>query len=228
MILLLFPYPLPRFPTSQPLTPTFQPFPLPPLYTRNPYSLHTPYGVGALRCSQRDWRGFSYAHLLNTRHGGAGVLAGVGESGGGNGGSGSGGGAGGTAVGALGGGGGTGGIENADTEGGIGGGGGVGSGGTGGIEGDDGAEAPYKAGFLDDPALKVGKHRYMTRGDQNTGPVVSVFARGLDPPRPDWRHVRVGVCICVVELGGRREAPLFVASVELHRPRVLDLTRCEL
>lgn len=127
----------------------------------------------------RDWRGFSYAHLLKPRHVGAGCLAGISESGGGSGGSGGGGGVGGAAVGVLTVGGGTGGIENADGEGGIGaaggGSGGNGGGGSGGVEGDDGAEAPYKAGFLDDPALKVGKHRYMTRGDQNTGPVVSVL-----------------------------------------------------
>lgn len=72
-----------------------------------------------------------------------------------------------------GGGGGGGHIEHSDGEGGA----GVGSGTVGGEggagRGVEGGEAPYKAGFLDDPALKLGKHRHMTRGDQNTGPVVS-------------------------------------------------------
>lgn len=46
-------------------------------------------------------------------------------------------------------------------------------------------EAPYRytAGFLDNPALKVGKHRHVTRGDRNTGPVVSSVDGG-------WRRCK--------------------------------------
>ena len=52
--------------------------------------------------------------------------------------------------------------------------GGVAAGGDGGGRGAaEVGEAPYVAGFLDDPALKVGKHRHVARGDRNTGPVVS-------------------------------------------------------
>lgn len=72
------------------------------------------------------------------------------------------------AVGGVTGGGGN--LEHSDGEGG--GGGSVGGDGGGGRSVGEGTEAPYKVGFLDDPALKLGKHRHMTRGDQNTGPVV--------------------------------------------------------
>lgn len=61
-------------------------------------------------------------------------------------------------------------LDHSDGEGGgVGGPGGDGSSG----RDADGPEPPYRAGFLDDPALTLGKHRHMTRGDQTTGPVVS-------------------------------------------------------
>ena len=118
----------------------------------------------------RDWRGFSYAHLLlastggdlggdNGSGGGAPsvVGSGVGGTEAGDGGS--------KESGALLPGGGSAGVNGGD-----GGGGGDGAGG-------EAKKAPYKAGFLDDPALKVGRHRHMTRGDQHTGPVVRCFCR---------------------------------------------------
>eukprot|EP00903_Cladosiphon_okamuranus_P014893 g13791.t1 len=124
-------------------------------------------GAEAFEIPKRDWRGFSYAHLLLPCTGGDLVGDNVGL------------GAASSIVGS-----GVGGIEAGDggttKEGGalMPGGGSVGAGVADGGGGGDGAggeakKAPYKAGFLDDPALKVGRHRHMTRGDQHTGPVVS-------------------------------------------------------
>lgn len=90
--------------------------------------------------------------------------------------------AGGATAAILGGGGGGGGGVESEGEGTIGGGSVSGGGGIGdGGDGAGGENIPYKAGFLDDPALKVGRHRHMTKGDRNTGPVVSVvFASSVD------------------------------------------------
>ncbi|CAN0279379.1 unnamed protein product [Ectocarpus sp. 6 AP-2014] len=116
-------------------------------------------GAEAFQIPKRDWRGFSYAHLLPASTGAPGGDSSVGST------------AGGATAAILGGGGA--GVES-EGEGTIGGGSVSGAGGIG--DGGDGAgseKMPYKAGFLDDPALKVGRHRHMTKGDRNTGPVVS-------------------------------------------------------
>ncbi|CAN0321720.1 unnamed protein product [Ectocarpus sp. 12 AP-2014] len=116
-------------------------------------------GAEAFQIPKRDWRGFSYAHLLPASTGAPGGDSSVGST------------AGGAAAAILGGGGG--GVES-EGEGTIGGGSVGGAAGIG--DGGDGAgsdKMPYEAGFLDDPALKVGRHRHMTKGDRNTGPVVS-------------------------------------------------------
>ncbi|CAB1097072.1 unnamed protein product [Ectocarpus sp. CCAP 1310/34] len=115
-------------------------------------------GAEAFQIPRRDWRGFSYAHLLPASTCAPGGDSSVGST------------AGGAIVAILGGGGG---VES-EREGTVGGGSVSGAGGIG--DGGDGAgsdKMPYKAGFLDDPALKVGRHRHMTKGDRNTGPVVS-------------------------------------------------------
>lgn len=122
----------------------------------------------------RDWRGFSYAHLLLASTGG--------DLGGDNGGGGVFGSSAGGAASSIVGSGGVGGTEAGEGTGKecgalLSGGGSAGAGGGDGGGGGDGAggdakKVPYKAGFLDDPALKVGRHRHMTRGDQHTGPVV--------------------------------------------------------
>lgn len=111
----------------------------------------------------RDWRGFSYAHLLPASAGAPGGDSSVGST------------AGGATSAILGGGGGGGGGVESEGESTIGGGSVSGGGGIG--DGGDGAgseKIPYQAGFLDDPALKVGRHRHMTKGDRNTGPVASM------------------------------------------------------
>lgn len=116
----------------------------------------TPVQLDPLSHGIRDWRGYSYAHLLRPFYVGAsGALASSGDPSSDGGG---------VSVGH---------IEHSDGEGAAS--RGVGSvGGEGGAgRGVEGREAPYKAGFLDDPALKLGRHRHMTRGDKNTGPVVS-------------------------------------------------------
>ncbi|CAN0317920.1 unnamed protein product, partial [Scytosiphon promiscuus] len=113
-------------------------------------------GAEAFQIPKRDWRGFSYAHLLLPSTGGVGDLTG-------DGGVASSGAAAAAAAAAA----------SASVDGVSGSGGGLGS-----VEQIGGnaslSDKPtYRAGFLDDPALKVGRHRHMTRGDQNTGPVVS-------------------------------------------------------
>ncbi|CAM9412182.1 unnamed protein product [Ectocarpus fasciculatus] len=119
-------------------------------------------GAEAFQIPKRDWRGFSYAHLLPASVGAPGVDSTVGST------------AGGATAAILGGGGGGGGGVESEGEGTIGGGSVSGGGGIGdGGDGAGGEKIPYKAGFLDDPALKVGRHRHMTKGDRNTGPVVS-------------------------------------------------------
>lgn len=113
--------------------------------------------------------------------------------------------------GALAGGGGVG-SAGGDGGGGVGGSGGTGTGGDG-----TGAEkAPYKAGFLDDPALKVGRHRHMTRGDQHTGPVVSCI--GLS-------ERSVGLSVAGGNIAGWRNR-VVVLGVDILVWKSSDILRC--
>lgn len=160
---------------------TTPPCPPPPLAALTPAALLLGAVVKSL--PSRDWRGYSYAYLLRPLHrrtitsvGGAtaavsGSLNVVELIGADRGGVGNAGGIAGS-VGASGPGSvvGNGILDHSDGEGG----GVVGPGGDGtsGRDADE-PEATYRAGILDDPALTLGKHRHMTRGDQTTGPVVS-------------------------------------------------------
>ena len=51
------------------------------------------------------------------------------------------------------------------------------------------AEAPYRPGLLDDPAMAHGKHRHVMIGDPSIGPVVSSVLHfvEVEGTRMAWR-----------------------------------------